>query len=179
AGNAPPGSDTVPFNIVGTGVKTIALTSALPLISDPLFTDGASEPGYAGSPLIEINGSSAGTGKTGFVITAGNSTIRGLIINRFRLDGIELASNGNDNIYANWIGTNNTATGASANLGVGIDINGTSGNTIVGGTFTAATASFSAKNLISGNTSDGILIQGPSATSNTIKGNYLGLRADG
>ena len=148
-------------------------------VSDPLFIDGASQPLYAGSPLIEINGNSAGTGRTGLVITAGNSTVRGLTINRFRLDGIELSTNGNNNIYANWIGTNNTATGASANSGVGIYINGTSANTIGGGSFTVGTSNFSAKNVISGNTSDGILIQGPSATSNTVKGNYLGLRADG
>src|SRR5439155_10704273 len=36
-----------------------------------------------------------------------------------------------------------------------------------------------AKNVISGNTSDGILIEGPTASSNAIKGNYIGLRADG
>jgi hypothetical protein len=177
--NATAGADAILFNIAGTGIKTIALTSALPAITDPIFIDGASQPGYAGTPLIELNGNSAGTGQTGLVITAGNSTVRGLTINRFRLDGIELAGSGNDSIYANWIGTNNTATGASANLGVGIYINGTSGNTIGGGTFTVGTSTFSARNIISGNTSDGILIQGASATGNAIKGNYIGLRADG
>ncbi|HEV8606245.1 MAG TPA: hypothetical protein VGQ99_12805 [Tepidisphaeraceae bacterium] len=177
--NAAAGADTILFNISGTGIKTIALTSALPIITDPIFIDAASQPGYAGTPLIELNGSSAGTGKTGLVITAGNSTVRGLTINRFRFDGIELSTSGGNSIYANWIGTNNTASGASANAGVGIYINNIANNTIGGNTFTVGASTFSARNVISGNTSDGILIQGASASGNTVNGNYIGVRADG
>src|SRR6185295_10109420 len=60
SGDAPagdPGVDTIKFNIAGGGVKTITLLSALPPVtSDPIIIDGTSQPGYAGTPLIEING---------------------------------------------------------------------------------------------------------------------------
>src|SRR5438132_13693046 len=59
--NANPGTDTIAFNIPGSGVKTINPTSSLPLITDPLIIDGTTQPGFAGSPIIELNGASAGT----------------------------------------------------------------------------------------------------------------------
>ena len=49
-------ADTIDFNIAGAGVKTIALASALPTIADAVIIDGASRPGFAGTPLIELHG---------------------------------------------------------------------------------------------------------------------------
>ena len=52
-------------------------------------------PGYVGVPLIELDGTSAGVaGTDGLHITAGSCTVRGLVINRFKGDGIELATCG-------------------------------------------------------------------------------------
>src|SRR5262245_29901850 len=173
--NANTGSDVISFAI-GSGNQTIQLGSTLPIISDPVVIDGSTQPGYSGAPLIELNGQSANTGLT---ITAGNSNVRGLILNRFRLDGIELSGNGGNTIQANYIGTNNTASGAVANAGVGVYLNNSPSNTIGGTTFTSAAGTFSARNVISGNTGDGIFVEGVGSADNVIRNNYIGTNLSG
>src|ERR1039457_4729828 len=59
--NATSGLDTIIFQIPGSGVHTIVLLAALPAITDPVVIDGTTQPGYAGTPLIELNGTSAGS----------------------------------------------------------------------------------------------------------------------
>ncbi len=54
-------TNTIDFDISGTGVQTIAPLSPLPAITNPVLIDGTSQPGYAGTPLIELSGSQAGT----------------------------------------------------------------------------------------------------------------------
>lgn len=81
--NAQPGLDTIAFHIDGGGVQTIQLTSVLPAITDPIVMDGSTQPGFAGSPLIELSGRAAGPEGNGLFITAGNSVIRALAINGF------------------------------------------------------------------------------------------------
>src|SRR5947209_487632 len=71
--NASPGTDEIDFQIGSGGPATIALQSPLPTISDPLTIDGTTQPGYAGTPLVELSG-------YGLSISAGSSTIRGLVI---------------------------------------------------------------------------------------------------
>src|SRR5262249_14246201 len=58
--NTHPGADVIDFAIPGAGVHTITLTSALPAITDAVTIDGTTQPGYAGSPLIEIKGPGGG-----------------------------------------------------------------------------------------------------------------------
>src|SRR5262245_27374800 len=43
----PVGTDTIQFNLKGTGVQTIAPLSALPAVSGPVVIDGYSQPGAA------------------------------------------------------------------------------------------------------------------------------------
>ena len=54
------GTNTIDFAIPGQGVQTIAPLSPLPAITNPVLIDGFSQPGYAGTPLIELSGSQAG-----------------------------------------------------------------------------------------------------------------------
>ena len=89
--NAHPGADTIVFNIPGSGLHTITPSTALPTISDPVTIDGSTQPGFTGSPIIELNGSQAGANVDGLRITAGNSVVSGLVINRFSSDGVELS----------------------------------------------------------------------------------------
>jgi hypothetical protein len=57
--NGLPGS-TIDFAIPGSGVKTIDATgSGLLAITAPVTIDGTSQPGYAGTPLIELVGNGA------------------------------------------------------------------------------------------------------------------------
>src|SRR5205085_6129162 len=58
--NANPGPDLINFNIPGSGVKIISPTSALSTIIGATTIDGTTQPGYAGTPLIRIDGASAG-----------------------------------------------------------------------------------------------------------------------
>ncbi len=43
------GTDTIKFNIAGTGVHTIAPLAALPTITDPVIIDGYTQPGSTGN----------------------------------------------------------------------------------------------------------------------------------
>ena len=132
--NATPGLNTIDFSI-GSGAQTISLLSALPSITDPVNIDGTTQPGYSGTPLIDIDGTSAGAGTNGLVLATGSdgSTICALVINNFAGTGITIATTDNT-IASSFIGTNaaGTAAGSTAMAG-GISITGAS-NTIGGAT---------------------------------------------
>jgi len=171
AANNTAGADTINFNIAGSGPHTIVVTSVLPTITEALVIDGWSEPDFAGTPVIELNGAGAGTGANGLNVNASGSTIRGLVINRFSNSGIQLNNVSNSIIVGNYIGTNVSGTADLGNTGNGITINGGFTNTIGG--LTAAE-----RNVISGNNSHGVSLQG-NTTGNTVQGNYIGTNAAG
>jgi hypothetical protein len=168
--NARPGADIIAFAI-GTGPATIRLASPLPAITGPVVVDGAKQPGWAGFPLVEIDGSAAGDEAAGLRITAGASTVRGLALNRFRsasLAAIVLAEKGGNLLQGNFVGTDPSGSSARANRGTGILVR-CDRNTI-GGTVPAA------RNVISGNTGTGIRVQG---SGNLMLGNLVGTDASG
>jgi parallel beta-helix repeat protein len=167
--NASPGPDTITFNLPGSA-HTIALLTSLPAITGPVVIDATTQPGYAGRPLIELNGTGAGTA-AGLQLLAGNSTVRGLVINRFRGGGIVIQTGGTNVIQGNFIGVNTNGTAVLTNGDDGVLIK-SSGN-LVGGSATAA------RNVISGNATNGVHLSGTSATGNTIQGNYIGTDASG
>src|SRR5262245_5139026 len=51
--------DTITFAIPGDGAHRIALLSALPNVGDKVILDGATQPGYAGVPLVILDGTGA------------------------------------------------------------------------------------------------------------------------
>ena len=170
--NGSGGADVIAFNIAGGGVQTITLgATALPGITNAVVIDGWTQPGYAGTPLIVINGINAPNSADGLSITAGGSTVRGLVIENFGHYGIYMSTGGGNLIEGNYIGTNAGGTAAAAN-GFGIVIASSANNTI-GGTTAAS------RNLISGNNFDGINVSGAGATGNLILGNYIGTNATG
>ena len=69
--NAAPGSNTIDFGI-GTGAQTISLLSALPNITVPVTINGTTQPGYTTAPLIDLDGTSAGSGANGLDLAAGS-----------------------------------------------------------------------------------------------------------
>ena len=165
--NDSPGKDTIRFAIPGAGVKTIAPTAALPQINEPLVIDGYTQPGYAGLPLIQLNGTSAGASANGLLVLGGETTIRGLAINRFKLDGIRIEGAGENVIQGNILGADATGRTAMGNGQGGITVYQSSGNRI-GGTNSGE------GNLISGGAISGIYIAGPGASNNVILGNRIG-----
>ncbi len=166
---ATPGPNTIDFDISGTGVQTISLLSALPSITVPVLIDGRTQPGYTTTPLIDLDGTSAGSSADGLTLGAGSdgSTIRALVINNFEADGILITTTDNT-VASSFIGTNaaGTAAGSQA-MAYGVVDTAGSGNTI-GGT-TAGTG-----NLISGNTNLGVLLQNLAASDNLVAGNLIG-----
>ena len=168
--DATAGTHSIVFNIPGGGVQTIALTSSLPAITVTVVVDGTTQPGFSGTPLIELNGAGLPTGSTGLVISAGSCTVRGLVINRFRGTAIRIDTVGGNIIEGNYLGTDASGSSAKNNFGEGINISGNAGNNIIGGTTAAQ------RNVISGNYNYGIYI---STNGNTVQGNYIGLNAAG
>ena len=153
------------FNIPGPGKKIIAPGSAFPNITNPVVIDGLTQPGAScDSPFIELNGTNVGAGPDGFLISAGDSMVQGLVINRFGGDGISLITNGNNTLRCNRIGTNVAGDVDLGNTGNGVLVSSSSANTIQ-------------DNTISGNSLSGIRFI--TASSNIVKGNIIGLSSDG
>ncbi len=93
--------DHIEFNIPGSGVQTIrVMSNPLPEVTDPVWIDGYTQPesiansspvsaGVNAVPLIEIDGSAIQDSASGLTISAGGSTVRGLVIGGFSAYGIE------------------------------------------------------------------------------------------
>ena len=149
------------------GIWTIAPASPLPPVATTISIDGSTQPGYATTPIVEIKGDGAGADIDGFIVTGDNATIRGLAINRFTDDGIQVnAGATGTTIAGNHIGTDPSGLVDLGNLDKGIDLQNGSGPTMVGG-LTAAD-----RNVISGNDDDGMVIW--QSAGNVIIGNYIG-----
>lgn len=171
ANAAAPGPNEIVFDIAPGGVQTILLLSPLPTITVPVTIDGTTQPGYAGMPIIELDGSSAGTSANGLTVGAGHSTIAGLAIGGFSDNGIALDTNGGDTVQRDFIGTDQ-AGNARGNGGDSLLING-SPNNLIGGT------TVSARNVLSGNLINGVEIRGVGATGNRVQGNFIGADVNG
>ncbi|HSC92681.1 MAG TPA: right-handed parallel beta-helix repeat-containing protein [Gaiellaceae bacterium] len=117
--NASVGSkDTIAFGIPGSGPHLIVVppVSSFPFVTDAVVVDGTTQPGYAGTPLVEIDVSAAGPFA---LLVIGNGSagteIRGLAIygddsgNDFAID---FDNPGGNVVERNYIGT--TAGGTVA-----------------------------------------------------------------
>jgi hypothetical protein len=149
--NALPGSDRIVFNIPGTALQKIDVsTSFLPPITDALTIDGYTQPGAKANTLaigsnavllIQIDGGSNAQPSlvVGISIAAADCTIRGLIITGFQSDGIESTAD-RSVIEGNFIGIGGSS---GAFQQAGIHISGA--DYLVGGT------SLATRNMIGGN----------------------------
>jgi hypothetical protein len=177
-------ADTVPLSTInfsiGSGVQTIQVGSSgaysgqpLPNITHPVMIDASTEPGYAGVPIVVLDGTNAGSAAIGldFTSTAPGGSVKGLVIDHFSGNGIEL-DGGNNLVADNYIGVDATGGGVAGNGGDGVLINNASGNTIGG-------SAAGMGNVISGNGGNGVAITGSAATGNVVAGNYVGTDATG
>src|SRR3954447_12244462 len=87
--NGAAGADEIRFDIAGPGVHTISPLSAFPALAGQVTVDATTQPGYAGRPLVELDGSAAGAGADGLRLTVGG-TVKGLAINRFAGNGVSV-----------------------------------------------------------------------------------------
>lgn len=182
AANNNSGLDSINFNIAGAGVKTINLTSALPIITSPVLIFGFTQPGYAGTPLIELNGTGAGAGQHGLQLASGGSFVIALTINRFGGDGVRITGAGGNVVLDNYIGTNNAGSLAQGNAGAGVRVTDSPNNTVGGGfcaSFLGCSESQLKYGVISGNVANGVVIEGVGATGNVVQRSYIGTNATG
>ena len=151
------GPDLITFAI-GTGAQTISPASSLPSIDDPVIIDGASQPGFIGTPLVTIDGSSIASGLVdGLRVESDSATIRGLHFRGFSGDGIEVVS----------------AAGALID-GVHSTDNGRNGIR-----FTSATGSTLTNSQIGNNAFAGVQLGDSGSTGNTVSNNLIGVLDNG
>ncbi len=175
--NANSGTDTIAFDIGGGGIQTIQPTSALPEVTGPVVIDGTTQPSYAGSPFVVLDCSSFNDGSTGYGlwITAGDSTVRGLVINGVSGADIRIENGGNNLIVGNYLGTDvNGAVAVPGNANTSnIGVLVLSDHNTIGGTTELA------RNLISGHNFYGVYLSGADATDNNVRGNFIGMDVTG
>src|SRR5262249_6175102 len=108
--------------------------SPLPDLTASVLIDGTSQPGYAGTPLIELDGSDAGTAN-GLTLRGSGITIQGLDIVRFAGAAVAIIGNGasNDQIVSNDIGIDSSGTTGLSN-GIAVLITDGAHDNTVGGT---------------------------------------------
>ncbi|MFN8523910.1 MAG: hypothetical protein U0821_12495 [Chloroflexota bacterium] len=172
--NANPGLDRIEFNISsGDVVKTIAVSVGLG-ITDPVTIDGSSQPGYVGAPIVVVTaappeiGLPALVSPYGLAISAGGTTIHGLVVHGFSMAEVAITGTGN-RVTGCYLGVDAdgvTPRGTSTGLQV------TGNDTVVGGPTAAE------RNVLSGNRSGGVWVWS-GVTGTQIIGNYIGVGADG
>lgn len=171
--NATPGTDSIAFNLPGSAPFSIQPLSQLPDVTDPVLIDGTTQPGFAGTPVIELNGAFAPGAASGLKILSGDSTVRGLAINGWTDPaggfGVWLSGAGNNRIEGCYLGTDIVGAAAQGN-NAGVFITGSDSN-VIGG------ATPGTRNVISGNVGTGIQID--PGDHNVIQGNFIGTDALG
>jgi hypothetical protein len=182
--NATTTRNEIHFSIAPGGVQVIPVLSGLPVITTPVQILGITQPGFVGTPLIQLDGMMAGPAN-GLWFQTSNSVVQSLSITRFQPlvgssqfgYGILCEGFGNHVIVGNYIGVDTTGAGAgNGNRVTGIFLSD-SHNNMIGGTDPAY------RNVVSDNAhpgldpiNSGIVIQG---TNNTVQGNFIGTDATG
>jgi CSLREA domain-containing protein len=172
--NVAPGTNQIRFSI-GSGHQTIQPGPQLPAASEAVFIDGTTQPGFAGTPLIEINGDLMAANTDGITIAAGPSTVRALIVTGFNnvtagrgSAGIVVSGGAGTVLRRNYVGFDTSEFGPLADRNWrGIHVEGATG-TVVGGTAPAQ------RNVVSGNGPVGVSVEGTGTDDTVVIGNYLG-----
>ena len=159
--NAAPGADQISFSI-GSGVASIMPASGLPALTEAVTIDGSTQPGFAGTPLIELVGNQAGAVTAAIDDPAGGSTVRALSIGGFRGHGIHLSGASMTVVEGCYIGLDATGLALRSNHQAGVAV--------------TAGAHRIAGDVIAGQTI-GIDIDS-TAPGNVVQGNVIGLRVD-
>jgi hypothetical protein len=168
--NGAAGTHIIAFNILGSGPHSIAPVTDLPAIAflTGITIDGTTQPGFAGTPLIEIyrDGTFASTCLT---IQGTPTTIKALAINRCGM-AIYVTSPGALTLLGTRIGTDPSGTVALGNAGVGVYITSGSPDNVIGGPNPGD------RNIFSNHASSSALAFAFSS-SGTVRGNYFGVAA--
>lgn len=181
------GADVISFAGLAAGLQTITLgATVLPAIVTQMTIDGTTKSGFVsgGQPQVVLVCSALDVGlnfSSTTTLTSSNSSVLAMTINgatgTLLGSGILIAPGGASGLAVSgvsvtgcWLGLNAAGTAAAPN-DYGVRIGQTTGNTIGG-------PAVAARNVISGNSTGGVLIQ-QASNGNQIRGNYIGLASDG
>ena len=133
--NAYPGYNIIYFDIPGEGPHLLQPATPLPHVIDPVYINARTQPGWAGSPVVGVQGDNAGEAN-GLNLTseAANSGVMALNISGFQFAGIRIESNLSAIIYCS-LGTDISGVeGAGNNFGAEVfgSYNRFNANTISG-----------------------------------------------
>lgn len=168
--NASMEPDYIAFAISGQS-RTIELQSSLPDITNPVLIDATTQPGFVDRPLIELSGQRLSNREYGLVLRAGDTGVKGLVVNRFPGVGILIEGKERNRIEMSYVGTDSTGMSIDhGNGGEGIVIVDSKDNQI---------GSPGKGNLVSGNGKGGIVVLGRLSEKNWIVGNRIGTDIDG
>ena len=146
--NASATTSTIAFNVGAGGAQTITLATSLPAVTVPVTIDGTTQPGYAGSPLIKIVGSTSSM--TLLQVNAGPSTVRALSLGSSpTLVQVALAMNASDSL------ADDNAITANGGIHVQGDRNTISDNAITEGTRNSGLKVTGNDNIVTRNSFDG------------------------
>ena len=165
--NATSGSDSVGFALaMGT---TIAPTSPLPQVTDPVTIDGTTQPL---DHHVDLDGSALGlsfSAASGLVVSAGASTLRGLTLEHFPQYGVRLLTSGGDTIEGDVL-RGNAVGGVVVESGA---------DDVIGGVGTIGETGVPRRNVITGNGHDGVQVSGSGSSGISIEGNSLDANGEG
>jgi parallel beta-helix repeat protein len=167
--NAPNGPNTINFDFTGSAPFVIQPVTPLPAITSTAVINAASQPGYAGLPVVMIDGSKAPAGSVGITINGPSVLVSGLSIGNFAGEGVMIEGIGSDQILSSFIGLSPDGVTPAPNGVAGILIQNSTKN-LIGG------ATFDQKNVISSNTGAGIIMEGG---GNLVLHNVIGTTASG
>jgi large repetitive protein len=168
--NVATGPNSINFNIPGSGVQTINLLSPLPAITQPVAIDGTTQAGYADAPVIVLDGTSAGLTAVGLTLQASSSTVKGLAIDDFAVDGIWISGASTDTIANDYVGVTPAGTLAKGNG------NGNGNGIVISG---GAKGNVLTSDVISGNRVDGVLLSDAGTTGNVVASALIGTDSAG
>jgi S-layer homology domain len=184
--NTNPGADTIAFNIVGSGVHTIAVASALPTITGPTTVDGYTQPGSSANTnptsmglntVLQIEIDCSAVGATNCLkVAADDVTIKGLVMNRapqYEIDVLD--THQNFVLEGCFLGTDPSGTQIPAPFHGSLRFNQNHTNGRVGGTTPAA------RNLIGVDNGAGLLLAvgPPGFIDGLVAGNLIGTDVSG
>jgi len=177
------GTPAIAFAIPGctTGSQaacTISPATNLPFVARTVTIDATTQTGYAGTPMIALDGSAnASSSSEALRLDSGSnaSTVRGFRFSSWNgSDGyaLHLFSSSNHLVQGNWfgLGADGLATVGTRNRS-GVAIRGGGTGNLIGGSNAAQ------RNLIANSTAWGVYIY--ACATSTVRGNWLGVNATG
>jgi len=184
--NTNPGADTIAFNILGSGVHTIALASALPTITGPTTVNGYTQPGSSANTnptsmglntVLQIEIDCTAVGATNCLkVNADDVTIKGLVMNRapqYEIDVLD--THQNFVLEGCFLGTDPGGTQVPAPFQGSLRFNQNHTNGRIGGTAPAA------RNLFAVNNGASVLLSNgpPGFVNGLVAGNLIGTDISG